>query len=684
MRHLLLCLLLALTAPLAAHDIIPEPACYKGAEGAFPMAGATVYTNLGDADLAFLQTYLPQTLGIKAVKKQRGAKTRKGAVSLIIDPAAPIAAEGYKLTVTPTGAVATATTPAGLFYAVQTLAQMIRNGQADCAEVADAPRFAYRGVMMDCSRHFWTKAFVLKQLDAMSHFKLNRFHFHLTDAGGWRMESKRYPKLTEQTAYRTHIGWREWWQGKDRGYCTASAPGAYGGYYTQDDLREIVRYAADRHITIIPEIEMPGHSEEVCFAYPELSCSGVPGQNGDMCVGNEQTFEFLENVLREVMDIFPSEYIHIGGDEAGRQAWKTCAKCQRRMQDEHLANVQELQSYLTARVERFLNQNGRKLLGWDEIMEGKLADNAAVMSWRGYEAGLEAAKAGHHVVMTPGFYCYFDKYQDAPHTQTRASAGGYLPLDLVYSYDPAPDETSAKYIDGVQANVWTEWIETPDYFDYMLWPRAEAIAEIGWTSKEAKPGYADFRRRAEAAEPYLVNKGVACFRLADEYGERPEAKTPVEHAARGKKVDYAEGGKYFKGYAAAGDAALTDGVRGGWNNANAPWQGFIGPQRMLATVDMGQETDLTDVRVAFMQSAGPEIYYPLDVTLSVSNDGENFTELRSEHTPFNTTPDYYIKEFQWKADAAAPVKARYVRIHARQGEKGGWVFTDEIVINERK
>ena len=289
--------------------------------------------------------------------------------------------EGYRLTVDKKGVRAEATTPAGLFYAFQSLLQMAEAGQQEgnftlpCASLSDYPRFGYRGLHLDVSRHFRSKEFVMKQLDAMARYKLNRLHWHLTDGAGWRLEIKHYPQLTEQAAYRPYPNWKAWWTG-GRKYCRKDDPGAEGGYYTQDDVREILEHARKLHITVIPEIEMPGHSEEVLAVFPQLSCSGKPYQNGELCIGNEETFTFLENVLLEVMDLFPSEYIHIGGDEAAKTSWEKCPKCQARIRKEGLKDEKELQSYLIHRIEKFLNDHGRKLIGWDEILEGGLAPSA--------------------------------------------------------------------------------------------------------------------------------------------------------------------------------------------------------------------------------------------------------------------------------------------------------------------
>ena len=329
--------------------------------------------------------------------------------------------ESYTLTITPQGITIAAPSGAGLFYGVQTLLQLRAQSPAlPLCTITDAPRFAYRGVMLDVSRHFFPVEFIKKQIDAMAYYKMNHLHLHLTDAAGWRLEIKRYPELTRRAAWRTHATWKEWWN-SPRHYAEEGSAHAHGGYYTQDEIRDLVAYAQGHYITIIPEIEMPSHSEEVLAVYPHLSCSGEPYRESDFCVGNESTFEFLENVLTEVLDLFPSEYIHIGGDEASKQSWHTCPQCQARMQREGMTHVDQLQSYLIHRIERFLNAHGRQLLGWDEILDGGLAPHATVMSWRGTEGGMRAIHAGHRAIMTPGAYCYLDAYQDAPTHSPRPS-----------------------------------------------------------------------------------------------------------------------------------------------------------------------------------------------------------------------------------------------------------------------
>lgn len=441
----------------------------------------------------------------------------KNSVSLQVDPSLDgIRSEGYRLMVEKDRIRIEAPAEAGIFYGMQTLRQLLPaavfrdsvqagvDWSVPCLEIEDYPRFRWRGMHLDVCRHFMPKDFVKKYIDLMAIHKMNVFHWHLTEDQGWRIEIEKYPGLTEISAWRdeTLIGHAGEGPPKFDGI-------PHGGYYSREDVREIVAYAQERFVRVVPEIEMPGHSQAALAAYPELSCTGGPfevsrmwGVHEDVyCAGNEQTFAFLENVLGEVLELFPGEFIHIGGDECAKARWEECPKCQRRIREEGLKDEDELQSYFIRRMEKFLADRGRRLIGWDEILEGGLARNATVMSWRGEEGGIEAAKAGHDVVMAPTSYTYFDYYQADPESEPLA-IGGYLPIEKVYSYDPVPDVLSdqeASHILGVQAQVWTEYIPTPEHAEYMAYPRACALAEIAWTPLEKK----DYERFTSSLQHHL-------------------------------------------------------------------------------------------------------------------------------------------------------------------------------------
>ena len=666
--------------PILAQSVIPVPLKMEQGTGSFLLSEKTkLYTNLQGGEAELWEKYLK---ALPVQLKEARKKDRKQMLFLLITPKTTQlpSPESYTLSVTSQRIEIRATSGAGLFYGMQTLLQLMQPASTGSysvpsVEIEDTPRFAYRGLMLDVSRHFSTKEFIKKQIDALAYYKINRLHLHLTDAAGWRLEIKKYPLLTDFAAWRTDPTWKKWWNG-GRKYLRYDEPGASGGYYTQDDIREILEYARQHYITVIPEIEMPSHSEEVLAAYPQLSCSGEPYKNSDFCVGNEETFTFLENVLTEVMELFPSEYIHVGGDEAGKSAWKTCPKCQKRMKDEHLANVDELQSYLIHRIEKFLNNHGRRLLGWDEILQGGIAPNATVMSWRGEEGGIAAVTSGHHAIMTPGAYCYLDSYQDAPYSQPEA-IGGYLPLKKVYAYDPVPASLTAeqaKLVYGVQGNLWVEYIPTPEHVEYMIYPRMLALAEVAWSAPERK-SWPDFHTRALSAVADLQKKGYHPFDLSKEIGSRPESLQPVSHLALGKKVTY--NSSYSPHYPAQGNTALTDGIRGDWTYGDGSWQGFISDNRLDVTIDMEKETPIHSVTAAFMQVVGAEVFLPETVIISISDDGINFTELQKQHFEVSKETPIRFTDISWQGEA----KGRYVRYQAQAGsEFGGWIFTDEIIV----
>lgn len=420
--------------------------------------------------------------------------------------------EGYTLNVTNQEVSLSANEPAGLFYGMQTLMQLLPAAiesktiakelkwSLPCVTILDYPRFGWRGLMLDVSRHFFPKEDVKRYIDQMAKYKFNVFHWHLTDDQGWRIEIKSFPKLTSTGAWRVpRTG--TWWQFDEP---QPGEPATDGGYYTQEDIREVVQYAQDRHIMIIPEIDVPGHSMAALAAYPEYSCTGGPfnvnpgskfqGENS-LCAGNDSTFVFLDKVIGEVADLFPSPYIHMGGDECNKAFWKKCPKCQQRMLTEKLNSAEELQSYFVRRVEQIILSKGKKLIGWDEILEGGLAPSATVMSWRGMEGGITAAKAGHQIIMTPTQYCYLDLYQGDPVTEPETYS--MLRLKTCYEFDPVPEGIDAALVLGGQGNLWTESVPTLRHAEYMTWPRSFALAEVFWSPKEMRdwPG---FVKRAEA------------------------------------------------------------------------------------------------------------------------------------------------------------------------------------------
>ncbi len=659
-------------------DVIPMPRSIEYHSGNFTISPETkFYTNLSAESRQALTDYLEGT-SLGSVPFAESATGNNGIELNLCDSSIVTGKEAYRIEIDKKGVRLSANTETGIFYGLQTLLQLLNNGDnktLPALTINDSPRFPYRGLHLDVSRHFFDKEFVKKQLNAMAYFKMNRLHWHLTDGAGWRIEIKKYPRLTSFAAWRPFDKLNDWWVG-GRTFCEQDDPRAVGGYYTQDDIREVVAYAAERHITIIPEIEMPGHSEEVLATYPELSCSGKPYVNADFCIGTEKTFEFLENVLLEVIDLFPSEYIHIGGDEASKSSWKTCPRCQKRMADEHLNSVDELQSYMIHRIEKFLNDHGRKIIGWDEIIEGGLSPTATVMSWRGEEGGIKAVKAGNQAIMTPGKYCYLDAFQDAPNTQPMA-IGGYLTLEKVYSFEPVPDSLSTKEAElilGVQGNVWTEHIPTPEHYEYMIYPRILALAEIGWSPSEVKK-WDNFHTRALQAVNILREQGYNPFPLEKEIGDKPESYQKVNHLAIGKKVTYAN--PYSNHYAAQGEKTLVDGVRGGWMYNDDRWQGFIDCD-FDVTIDLGKETDIKQVCAEFIQLKGPYVWLPKQVIISSSVDGEHYDTLATVDN--DISPDIetlQFKEFGWEGNA----KARYIRYKAlSNGIAGGWLFTDEIRI----
>lgn len=544
--YFLLCLMLSFSAQsqikentLTDYPIIPKPVELQIKSGQFCPGDATQIS--GPAELKNEGEYLAKLLAGTTGKNIGFTTAGDGAgIVLRLDPAIKHE-EGYELNVSENKITISGKNPTGVFYGIQTLKQLVAaNADASgftvpAVEIKDHPRFGYRGMHLDVARHYFPVSYIKEFIDLIAMHKMNTFHWHLTEDQGWRIEIKKYPKLTEVGAYRN-------------GTIVGRYPGKkndetrYGGFYTQEEVKDIVAYAADRHITVIPEIELPGHAGAAIAAYPQLSCfpeeptvvandmmsqksrelqqSGTPkivqetwGVMDDVfCAGKEETFAFLQDVLDEVIPLFPAKYVHIGGDECPKGNWKRCPNCQARIKKEGLKDEYHLQSYFVQRMEKYLNSKGKSIIGWDEILEGGLAPNATVMSWRGIKGGIEAAKQNHDVIMTPTGFCYFDYYQVGKDDQKNEplAIGGYLPVKKVYSYNPVPEalpEHQHKHILGAQGNVWTEYIKTPEQVVYMSIPRMTALSEVVWSPQESRD-WEDFKIRLQRISKIYDKMGL--------------------------------------------------------------------------------------------------------------------------------------------------------------------------------
>ncbi|MEM6337598.1 MAG: beta-N-acetylhexosaminidase [Bacteroidota bacterium] len=500
----------------ADYPVVPRPAHLEARTGAFTLTK--------DASMSAVEAAVPAAEFLAGVLRPAtgfalpiSSEAASSVIRFVSNDT--LDAEGYVLTAGPEGVEIGAGDAAGFFYGVQTLRQLmpavIERGGAQkttwtvpAVFIHDAPRFAYRGMHLDVARHFFPVSFVKRYIDLLALYKMNRFHWHLTEDQGWRIEIKQYPKLTEIGAYRdsTLAGW--YWD-EPRRYITER----YGGFYTQEDIREVVAYAAERHVTVIPEIELPGHSRAALAAYPELACTPGPftvatewGVFEDIYCPKEETFTFLQNVLAEVMELFPSEYVHIGGDEAPKKRWKESPIAQEVMRREGLADENELQSYFVRRIETFLNENGRSLIGWDEIVEGGLSPTATVMYWRSWDAetARHVAEQGNDLIMTPNNTLYFDHYQAHPAGEPLA-IGGLTTIEDVYAYEPVPagfSDDEAKHVLGAQGNVWTEYMTSERKVEYMVFPRLLALSEVVWSPKTAR-SWSHFSRRLPEAKERL-------------------------------------------------------------------------------------------------------------------------------------------------------------------------------------
>jgi hexosaminidase len=707
--------------------IIPEPVKMEVSKGYFEFNESTVISVNGKeafADAEIFNEYLKNLYGFE-LKIESDYKTKNNVIRLDKIIRADIPEKSYQISMNPNEINISGD---GIHYGLQTLKQLLFNIKDNsfkipCTQILDYPRYYYRGMHLDVARHFFPKEFIKKYIDYIAMYKMNYFHWHLTDDQGWRIEIKKYPKLTEIGAWRKGV-----LTGRYRDKSRASDTAIYGGYYTQEDIKEIVEYAKQRHVTIIPEIEMPGHSLAALSSYPEFSCTGGPfevaGEWGvfeDIFCPKEETFTFLQNILSEVAELFPSYYIHIGGDEAPKDSWKSCKHCQDLMKKEGLKDENELQSYFIRRIEKFLNSKNKSIIGWDEILEGGLAPNATVMSWRGTEGGIEAAKQNHNVIMTPGEYCYFDHYQGDPRNEPVA-IGGYTTIEKVYSFEPTPMELTAeqKYkIFGAQGNVWTEYIITSDKVEYMIFPRICALAEVLWTPPEKKD-YNNFKNRLKyhfgLFEKLKINYSKAIYDISAKYLQTdtkegiaielsaPFSNSEIHYTTNGVepdinsekysapvilkksstlKVSYFENsvkqGNTFvqefhinkatgkdivllteprKRYSVGGAFSLIDGVTGRLPWSGRDWLGFLGDD-LNATVDLGKMQCISEVIIDVLDAELSWIYLPKEIEILISSDGVNYKPVKKVNLE-------YIDKFERNVKIDfKKVDTRFVRVIAK-------------------
>jgi hexosaminidase len=772
MRYHLLTLLLALICGLnctaqpapSPISIIPQPVLVRaGDAGAtFTITAQTTVLypkNLPDWDLPvrYLLAMLGPALGATLPTEGYAAgATFQRSKNITLEQDNSVAhEEGYVLVVEMSGVRIRARSAAGAFYAVQTLRQLLpaevsanalmqRPCAAPACIIEDYPRFGWRGMHLDVSRHWFPVASIKRYIDLMAAHKLNQFHWHLTDDQGWRIEIKRFPELQKIGACRqqTLIG-----HYSDQPERFDGTP--YCHYYTQDEVREVVEYARHRFVTVIPEIEMPGHALAALTAYPNLGCSGGPYQvtqkwgvmDDVFCAGNDATYTFLEQVLDEVCLLFPGQYVHVGGDECPKDRWKTCPKCQNRIKTERLHDEHELQSYVIRRASQMLAKHNKKLIGWDEILEGGLPASASVMSWRGTEGGIAAARAGHDVVMTPGSHCYLDYYQSDPATEPLA-IGGYLTIEKVYSYEPVPTELTAaeaRHILGAQANLWTEYIATPEKLEYMAYPRACALAEVVW-SPAASRRWPDFSRRLMGHFDRLsamgVNYAKSFYDVTSAYSNGKVSLTCADPSAQiryttddtdpvatsplykgpfgltqstnmrcaafknGKPVSKVLRVAYFvhkasgkpytitgkpKQYQGGEQYALTNGVTGGIKSWSA-WVGLVNHD-VDPVIDLGKPTSFDRVETHYVNSPAAWIHAPRSVEVLISTDGKKFRSIAKR----DITADERAKSgVGTVAFEGLKAKARYIKVVAKttgvipEGNpgagEGAWLFLDEVVV----
>lgn len=716
-------------------SIIPQPVSLQVTPGFFTIDTETgIYFNQ-NKELTISVNYLTRAIKNIAGLDLPSRLSKNKSIQLIIEKLKQTDDEAYELKVTPLSINIKANTKAGILYGIQTLLQSlpaIRTNEelkVPCMSITDFPRFKYRGMHLDVSRHFFGPDVIKEYIDLMAYYKMNVFHWHLVDDQGWRIEIKKYPELTSIGAWRVDQTDKVW---GSRPQAKQGEQPTYGGYYTQQQIKDIVKYAAERNVTIVPEIEMPGHVASAIASYPALSCTQKPqlpltggnytSMSSNYCAGNDSVFSFLENVLSEVIALFPSTYIHIGGDEVDKGPWKKCQRCQARIKTENLKNEDELQSYFIRRIEKYIVSKKRKMIGWDEILEGGLAPEATVMSWRGEAGGIEAAKMKHDVVMTPGKPVYFDHYQAGPEGEPLA-IGGMNTLKNVYDYEPIPKELNAeeaKYILGAQANLWTEYITTLEHVEYMILPRMPALAEVVWSPRESKR-WDNFNERLQhhfkrygqkglhyCPGNFTVNikpssqDGKLVVNLSTEIlngeiyyttdGTEPNLSsnkyaTPIEinssvllkastvvngrimgvqaarqnfvmHKAIARPVIYTN--PVSKHYMADGPNSLTDGVRG-TNAIGKYWHGFSGKD-LVATIDLGETKTIQSIELGCLQNYNDWIFLPQSVKFETSNDGIAFTEINTVDNPIDINQKNALYDFK----LAFPSQSlRYIRVTAK-------------------
>ena len=729
------------------YNVVPLPVTMSEQQGRFYLNSDVPIVVNASQEVKHIASGLSTTLlDIAGLKLKPTDELHENVPSIVFDSIPGMEKEAYKLSVTPQLIKITASAPNGFYYGLQTLYQLLpvdvyckeraRNAEwsVPCVEIEDAPTFRYRGAMLDVCRHFASIDYIKKFIDVLAAHKMNTFHWHLTDDQGWRIEIKKYPKLTEIGSQRsetmvdyfyTHYPFK--YDGKP-----------HGGFYTQDEIKEVVAYAQSKYITVIPEIELPGHALAAIASYPELSCT--PDSTYEVCklwgvfdqvfCPTDTFFQFMEGVMDEVVELFPSSYIHIGGDECPKVRWTKCPKCQDRIKalgikaDKNHTAEEKLQSFIINHAEKFLNDHGRQIIGWDEILEGGLAPNATVMSWRGEGGGIEAAKQKHDVIMSPNTYLYFDYYQSKDVEQEPEAIGGYLPLERVYSYEPMPASLTPeeqKYIKGVQANLWTEYIPTFSQVEYMELPRMAALADIQWTNPEHKD-YQDFLQRlvrmVKIYDVYQYNYAKHVFDVTARFEPNAETGTvdvtlstvdncPVYYTLDGtdpttasqlytepvkintnctfkamavrptgnsrivkediafskstsKKITALQ--PVNKQYEFAGISTLVDGLKGNRNYKTGRWIAFY-KNDMEAVIDFGQPADFSKVTLTTNVEKGDWIFDARSISVAVSEDGENFKQVASEEYPAMTLDNpnqlyEHVLSFE-------PVKARYLKVLAK-------------------